>query len=91
MSCIKLRNISWSDGKMKYRAARYCCQIRHMGGTDIKSDIALFVIRAVSVGGGLSGYVKSKPLGNGQIISIDGSFRSFGYRNMSFIKISAKI
>ena len=23
------------------------------------------------VGGGLSGYVKSKPLGNGQIISID--------------------
>ena len=24
-----------------------------------------------AIGGGLSGYVKSKPLGNGQIISID--------------------
>ena len=30
-----------------------------------------FPFKAIAIGGGLSGYVKSKPLGNGQIISID--------------------
>ena len=30
-----------------------------------------FSLISLLVGGGLSGYVKSKPLGNGQIISID--------------------
>ena len=34
-------------------------------------DYALFKLKILLVGGGLSGYVKSKPLGNGQIISLD--------------------
>ena len=36
-------------------------------------DLPAFYLLQIQIllGGGLSGYVKSKPLGNGQIISID--------------------
>ena len=36
-----------------------------------QSEAMVTFDRGVLVGGGLNGYVKSKPLGNGQIISID--------------------
>ena len=48
-------------------------QLGPIEGTDAPAQGSLYatLTKTLQLGGGLIGYVKSKPLGNGQIISID--------------------
>ena len=61
------------------KLSKISVQVLKESSSMVFASFGLFSSRAVVaavaaeliVGGGLSGYVKSKPLGNGQIISID--------------------